>query len=254
MIAVFTLLLVMGISLVIVRFATVALVHTGLGRETARFQARSAFTGAGFTTGESEQVVGHPVRRRIVMWLMLVGNIGIVTAMATLLLSFIDMKGTDEPWLEMGLLATGVVALWFLATSSAVDRHLCRIISWALNRYTDIDARDYARLLHLREDYGVSELLVAERNWLQEKNLREAALAREGILVLGIECAGGGFLGAPPADTCLHSGDRLLVYGRTGCIAALDQRPAGAAGDRDHADGVVDQVRVTAEERAQTGR
>ena len=121
MIAIFTLLIVLGLSMVIVRVATVALVHTGLGRETARFQARSAFTGAGFTTGESEQVVGHPVRRRIVMWLMLVGNVGIATAMASLLLSFIDMKGTEQPWAEMGFLAGGVVVLWLLATSPTIS-------------------------------------------------------------------------------------------------------------------------------------
>jgi len=33
---------------------------TGLSRESARFQARSALTGGGFTTTESEAVVRHP--------------------------------------------------------------------------------------------------------------------------------------------------------------------------------------------------
>ena len=78
MVPILSLLLVLGISMVLTRVAAVALVHTGLGREAARFQARSAFTGVGFTTSEAEQVVGHPVRRRIVMWLMLVGSVGIV--------------------------------------------------------------------------------------------------------------------------------------------------------------------------------
>jgi len=39
---------------------TVALTHTGLSRESARFQARSAFTGAGFTTSEPGWTVGSP--------------------------------------------------------------------------------------------------------------------------------------------------------------------------------------------------
>jgi len=59
MIAILSLLLIVTLSVLVTRTAAVALTHTGLTRETARFQARSAFTGAGFTTMESEQVVGR---------------------------------------------------------------------------------------------------------------------------------------------------------------------------------------------------
>ena len=160
MVPILSLLLVLGISMVLTRVAAVALVHTGLGREAARFQARSAFTGVGFTTSEAEQVVGHPVRRRIVMWLMLVGNVGIVTAMSSLLLSFIDLRSSNAAWLGLSVLAGGLLLLIVLASSAWVDRHLCSAISWALRRWTDLDARDYARLLHLREDYGVTWLRI----------------------------------------------------------------------------------------------
>jgi hypothetical protein len=53
---------VLGLSLIITRIATTALSLTGLSWEAARFQARSAFTGTGFTTTEAERVVDHPVR------------------------------------------------------------------------------------------------------------------------------------------------------------------------------------------------
>lgn len=62
MTAVVSLLVVLTVSLLVTRIATVALTATGLSRETARFQARSAFSGSGFTTSESEAVVRHPVR------------------------------------------------------------------------------------------------------------------------------------------------------------------------------------------------
>jgi hypothetical protein len=65
MIPVISVLLVVILSVVVIRVATVALVHTGMGREAARFQARSAFTGVGYTTSEAESIVTHPVRRRI---------------------------------------------------------------------------------------------------------------------------------------------------------------------------------------------
>jgi len=56
-------LIVLALSLVLTRVATVALAMTGLSHEVAKFQARSAFTGTGFTTREAENVVDHPVRR-----------------------------------------------------------------------------------------------------------------------------------------------------------------------------------------------
>ena len=57
MIAAISVLLVVIVSMIVIRVAIVALIHTGMGREEARFQARSAFTGAGFTTSESESIV-----------------------------------------------------------------------------------------------------------------------------------------------------------------------------------------------------
>ena len=47
-------LVVLLVSLLIARVGTVALTVTGMSREAARFQARSAFFGVGFTTGEAE--------------------------------------------------------------------------------------------------------------------------------------------------------------------------------------------------------
>ncbi len=42
MIAIVSVLLVLSASMIVIRVAAVALVHTGMGREAARFQARSA--------------------------------------------------------------------------------------------------------------------------------------------------------------------------------------------------------------------
>ena len=74
MLPIFSVLVTLALALVITRVATVALTLTGLSKESARFQARSAYTGVGFTTTEAESVVGHPVRRRIVMILMLLAS------------------------------------------------------------------------------------------------------------------------------------------------------------------------------------
>ncbi len=96
MIAVGSLILVLLLSLIVVRIAAEALILTGMSREAARFQARSAWTGTGFTTAEAEQVVSHPVRRQIVSTLMFLRSAGLVTAASTLMLSFVSVEERRE--------------------------------------------------------------------------------------------------------------------------------------------------------------
>jgi hypothetical protein len=67
--AIFSVLLIIALPILVTRIAAVALVHTGLSRDAARFQARSALTGVGYTTTEAERVTCHPVRRRVAMTL-----------------------------------------------------------------------------------------------------------------------------------------------------------------------------------------
>jgi hypothetical protein len=248
-----SLLVVLTISLLVTRVAAVALVHTGLSREVARFQARSAFTGVGFTTGESESIVGHPVRRRITMSLMLFGNVGTVAALSSTLLSFIGLESGGSHWRELVLLLAGLATLLLVAASRRVDAALSNIISWALRRFTELDTHDYAHLLHLQGEYGVAELRVDDAAWLAGVTIGESRLAAEGVLVLGVECPGDHFIGAPPSDTQVRSGDRLILYGRAPRIAELDAR-ADRSGESMHRAAVEDNDRIVGEELSRAGR
>lgn len=249
MAAVASVLIVLTISILVTKLATLALVHTGLSRESARFQARSAFTGVGFTTTEAEQVVSHPVRRRILMILMILGNVGIVSVISSLVLSFV---GGHETAMRLAILAGGGVGLFVLASSQAVDRAVSRAMGWALRRWTDIDTRDYANLLHLAGDYRVQELLVEEGDWLAGRRLEDLRLPDEGVLVLGVTRPKGRFLGAPTSDTEVQPGDVLIVYGRDAALRELDERRAGWAGDAEHREAIAEhQGVVEAQARAE---
>jgi hypothetical protein len=254
MLPIVSILVIVGLSLLVTRVASVALVHTGLGREAARFQARSAFTGVGFTTSESETIVGHPVRRRIVAALMLMGNVGIVTAMSSVLLSFLGIGEALSVWVPLGVLAAGLAFLVWFSSSEWIDRYLSRLISWALKRFTSMDTRDFARLLHLREDYGVSELSVEDGDWLAGRVLRDSRLADEGVVVLGVECPGGNFIGAPTPGTEIRGGDRLILYGPVPRIREIDERLAGSAGNHAHQQARVEHGQASREELERAGR
>ncbi len=233
MVALASLIAVVLVSLLVTRVATVALTATGLSRESARFQARSALSGVGFTTDEAEAVVNHPVRRRIVMLLMLLGSAGIVTVLGTLVLSFANADA-EQRNVRIAILLGALLALWIVSRSSTIDSGLNVLIAKALTRWTDIDARDYAALLHLSENFAVMELAVERGEWLTGRTLRELDLRSEGVLILGVTRAGGGYVAVPRFDTRIEAGDTVIAYGQVERLCELDRRPAGPAGDLRH--------------------
>lgn len=251
MIEVVSLLIVLLMSLIITRVATVALSLTGMSQPAARFQARSALTGAGFTTSESERVVNHPVRRRVIMALMLVGNTGLVLGASLMVALFLGGReeGLEARWREMLLLLGGLIVLYAIARSSWVERGMSRLIEGVLARGTDLATRDYSSLLRLGGGYRVVELSVEEGDWLAGRSLASLELAGEGVLVLGVTHPDGRYEGAPRGETRIEAGDILLVYGREERLAELDERRAGIGGQLGHVEAM---ARQRAEAEAET--
>jgi hypothetical protein len=232
--ALITFFAVLLISMLIVRIATVMLKLTGISHDAARFQARSAFTGTGFTTSESESVVHHPVRRRIIMALMLVRNAGFVTLATTLILSFVGSESNTERAVRGLWLIGGLLMILVLTRIPALDRGFGRIIEWALRRFTSTRVADYESLLNLSGDYEVVEMLISSESWVADRTLEELALSDEGMLVLGIRHGSGRFEGAPGGSSYIAQGDTIVIYGTEVRLSDLRGRPPGAAGDEAH--------------------
>ena len=237
MAAILSLFIVLVVSLLITRTATVALTFTGLSRESARFQARSAFTGVGFTTSEAESVVNHPVRRRILMVLMLLGNAGIVTVVSSLVVTFAEMDTGQHPFRQILLLLTVIASMAAIARSRWVERQLGRFIAWGLQRWSTLDAVDYANLLHLAGEYGVAEIVIANGSWLADHSLQQLLLNREGVLVLGIQRRDGSYIGVPRSSTVIGVGDTVILYGRTPRLTKIEHRRCNEQGEACHQEG-----------------
>lgn len=234
MIAAITLFVIVSLTMLINRIATVALTHTGLSSETARFQARSALTGSGFTTTESEKVLTHPVRRKIIFILMLTGNAGIVTAMASLILTFVMPKGTQSLVIGITILVAGLGFLWWIAKSRIINKNLSKLIDRWLKRYTDLDVKDYASILHLWNEYKISELKVDSNDWIANNALKDVELWSEGILILGIQRKDETYIGTPDGETKILPGDTLTIYGKDELFESIDNRKKGRRGDEEH--------------------
>jgi hypothetical protein len=245
--AIASLLLILALSLIVTRVATVVLVATGTAHHVARFQARSALTGAGFTTSESERVVNHPVRRRVIATLMLLGNVGIVGAASSAILGFQGKAVGDAFWrvVELG---AGLMVLVLLSRSRWVDRKLTDWISRILRRHTDLPGRDLGGLLELSGDYTVQELAVEKGDWLAEHSLSDLGLRDEGVVVLGVTRPDGRYVGAPTGDTVIHADDVLIVYGRGERLHELDRRRRGTAGTGARSTAVQEQERIEQDE------
>jgi hypothetical protein len=212
--------------------ATQAFRLTGLSHEAARFQARSALTGTGFTTREAEAVVDHPVRRRILMVLMLLQSAGLVTIVSTSVLSFVDTGGREELFTRGGILLAGLGVLWLLARSRWVEMVLARTINWALERFTRLEVADFFHLLNLEDKYTIGRLAVREGSWIAGRTLAEMDLPEEGVLVLGIHRADGSFVGAPRGRYPVHEGDRLVLYGLADRLEEIQGRMRDEAGEK----------------------
>ena len=245
MIALVSVLAVVLLSLIVTRVAAVLLVLTGMSHEAGRFQARSAFMGVGFTTSEAEAVTTHPQRRRIVAALMLLGSAGLVTAIASLIVSFGGTPRGDGLVRALALIG-GLLLLYLLARSSWIDRRLEALVG-DIMRAGGMSVRDYASLLDLEGDYAVAEKHVDAEDWMAERTLGDLCLDEEGISVLGVHRHRGGYLGLPRGDVLIEPSDRVVLYARESLLDELDERPRGEAGEAAH-------EAAAAEERAREAR
>ena len=246
--AIASLLVVVATSVLITRIATSALVMTGVSRELANFQARSAYTGVGFTTNEAETVVAHGVRRKIILTLMLLGSAGVAGAIASLVAGFAQAGSLRTAAIRLAVLMVGLGLLWWLTTLDSVERLLRRVIERGLERWTDLHVLDYVQLLGMERGYEVREVKVMEGDWLAYKRLDSLDLPREGVLVLALRRSNGAYLGAPHPHTEIAPGDTIFAYGRPDNLAELEERQAGGVGDKAHENAVATQRSVQTEE------
>ncbi len=223
LVPIITVICIVTISLLITKIAAAMLANTGLSMHSAKFQSRSAFTGVGFTTSESEQITTHPTRRKIVASLMLLGNAGIVTVMASLLLTFVHKDEQGMPWyFGVAILVGAIIILTIVASSNKVDAALTKLVNKILSRYKIFSTYNYGSLYKLADDYHISDLYVRSGGWLEGKKASDERFQQAGIIVLGIEKPDGTYVGAITPDTVFLENDLLIIYGREHEMKLLD--------------------------------
>lgn len=219
--ALLALMSIVTFSLLVVRVGSKALMMTGLSWDAASFQAYSAFFGVGFTTKEAEMVVNHPIRRRIIKHLILFGNVGLTSAFATLVVTFVQTSGVTQTLETAGLIIAGLVALAILSRIQLLSRWIDVVIQMSLEKAGVTHVLDYELLLRVQSGYCVSEIDVLEDSPIAGKPLAETRPADRGIIVLGITGTDGIFRGVPGPKDRVEVGDVITVYGNEDDIKKL---------------------------------
>ncbi len=215
------------ISFAVIKIGAIALELTGLEASLAQFQAISCFTGTGFTTKESELIAVSPHRRRIAAVLMIVGNIVMVTLVATLANSLRtpNIKNISIPFLHLvfpaslqpliTLLLIGGCGyfLYKLFSRAGFGAKLKGIIRARIVKRKFVQPVTFEELMVATGGYGVSSVEVCEGNHILGKTLSESGLRKRDITILAIERADE-IISHPTASTKIMLGDRLVCFGK----------------------------------------
>ncbi len=199
------------VSWVIVTVAGTMLELTGLDPTTARFQALSAFSGTGFTTRASELVVRHPVRRRIVASLMVLGNAGTASLVASLIGTFNQDHVMD---VALNALLLVVFAMAMVTLARHFGTTFARLLRLVLG--SAMTGQQVAReeLMLFREGFGLVRAPILADGPLDGVSLRASGLRHKKLEVLAIE-DGLSVTPVPDPDHVFRPGQWALVYGAT---------------------------------------
>jgi uncharacterized protein with PhoU and TrkA domain len=219
-IALISVLTLITLFLTVARVASVVLEVTGMSRSAAEFQARSALLGVGFTTVESEEITGHPVRRRIVLWLMTFGNVGAITGVGSFIIAFGNTRAL-QVLQRSGELVAGVVLLLVSVHISAASRVIATLTRAGLRRFTSLEVSSLTTVAQPDPEHAVAEIRVERSGGLAGRTLGSLNLEQAGVTVLGIRRHDGSYVGSPSSIMDLRHGDVVTAYGRTAQLSCL---------------------------------
>ena len=216
-------------SFIIVRIGAIAFQLTGLEWSLAKFQSLSCFSGTGFTTKEAELITGDPRRRRIASVLMVLGNAGLVTLVATgasalnpqqvlltrLSESFLPFSFPSYlvPWINLSMIVIGSYVIYKVFNNEKFKRKMTRYLRKKILKQELFKPVSFEELLLLTGGYGISRIEVCGNSPLIDKSLVESDLRKNDITVLAI-IRDHVTMPNPSAQVTIHRGDELIAFGK----------------------------------------
>jgi hypothetical protein len=190
----------------------IALEATGMERTKARFQALSALTGSGFTTRETESVVNHPKRRRIVSWLMFLGNAGVIVFIVAFIIWIRSTLTSPSPF-QIILLVVSILVFGLFIWLGTLDSITSRLVKSFRKNGTLAPDITMGEIVHQTGEYGVVRQEVGAKVPVHGCALKEIGAGGKGYVILAIE-RDDKVLPLPKPEEIIMPGDHLLCYGQ----------------------------------------
>ncbi|MDQ1143594.1 putative membrane protein YphA (DoxX/SURF4 family) [Bacillus sp. SORGH_AS 510] len=183
---------------------------TGLKVEVSRFQVISMMTGTGFTTGESELILGHPIRRKLAIFLILFGAF----SLAVIISSISQFLSEGLRTKEIITVAVGTLLVFVVLKLAWIQRVISKVFNRKMKQnvaLADMPVRDV--FLSSKKD-AVLNLPIYHESSLHNRTIHDVIPEYQGMDfgILFIQ-RGGMKLRKNVYGTVLHEGDQLLLYG-----------------------------------------
>lgn len=198
----------LAIILVVIEINVILFKMTGLEHQVARFQVISMLTGTGFTTGESELIIEHPVRRTLGAFLILFGAFSlavIISAISTLL--------SDNFFsYNIAYVAGGLFIVLFILKAPLIQRKLSdKLQKEMVHHYkiSDLPVRD---VILTSDDDEICELSIERDSDFIGKSFDELLDDNDDIMVLFIK-RGEIKIRRERLTTEIQAGDEAVLYG-----------------------------------------
>lgn len=224
----FLLIITIIISFIIVRIGAIAFHITGINWSQAKFQSLSCFTGTGFTTREAELITGNPKRRRIATILMILGNAGLVTIIATfansirpsLIMSKFSIPILHSvlpsfliPIVNLLVIIIAIYLIYKIFTNARISRKLTEILRKKIKEKDIVAAAPFEELFLATGGYGISQIEVGEKFLILDNTIAESGLRKLDIMILAIERKGA-LIPNPSSGTKILLNDKLICFGK----------------------------------------
>ena len=215
---------VTAIYLIMIEFFSVAFKLTGLATNKIRFQVASLFTGAGFTTQESEIITNDNRRRRIAFICMYTGHIFSVVIMGLIinvLISIGESLNADRPvrtftewYFIVFYISSAVFVLVLLIKIPPINKKFQKLLEKiAINTSK---ARRESNIITVLDYYGRSAVVEIVLNkvpeFAKDKSLGSMALTKKYALIL-LSLRRGNRRVSISKDTMISKGDVIVAYG-----------------------------------------
>lgn len=215
MIGILFMLIYFAIVFAVIEINVILFIATGLDHNVARFQVISMLTGTGFTTGESELIIDHPIRRRLGAFLILFGAF----SLAVIISAISSMLSDNFFAMEIGYIAAALLCITLFLKIPRIKKKLGKMFKSELKKNYNIADLPVSDVILFGEEDEIAEISVYENSELIGQTFRQLIGNSKDINVLFIR-RGDLKIRNEANETELHPGDRAILYGNREHIRA----------------------------------